>query len=139
MDCEDHIVFTDAMELHYIDMKAFVNTVNETGSIKINDAQETMFVKWLSIITQKEIVNKTIFEDICENEEEIQLAVSTLEKQSKDKITRQEYLRRQDEIYFYNKSIYEYKTMAEQERQRAEQAEAEIKKLRQELDELQGN
>ena len=28
MDCEDFTVFTDAMELHYIDMKAFAKAVN---------------------------------------------------------------------------------------------------------------
>jgi len=124
MDCEDLIVFTDAMELHYIDMKAFVKAVNEAGSINIGDTEEMMFAKWLSIITQKEINDKKIVEDACKDEEEIRMAVSTLARQSEDKITRQAYQRRQDEIYFYNKNMFErdeYKRKAEQEQRRANQ------------------
>jgi len=103
MDCEDFTIFTDAMELHYIDMKAFAKAVNEANSISINDIEEAMFSKWLSVITQKEINNKAIIENACNEEEEIYMAVSALAKQSEDKIIRQAYQRRKDEIYFYNK------------------------------------
>ena len=71
MDCEDFTVFTDAMELHYIDMKAFAKAVNEAGSINVGDTEEVMFAKWLSIITQKEITDKTIIENAYKDEEEI--------------------------------------------------------------------
>ena len=107
MDLEDSTVFSNAMELHYIDMKAFAKAVNEAGGININDTEEAMFVKWLSVITQKEIIDKTIIENACKDEEDILMAVSTLAKQSEDKYTRQAYQRRQDEIYFYNKSKFE--------------------------------
>jgi len=103
MDCEDHTVFTDAMELHYIDMKAFAKVVNDAGGINSEDG---LFAKWLSVITQKEITNKTIIENACQ-EEDIFMAVSTLALQSEDKYTRQAYQRRQDEIYFFNKSMFE--------------------------------
>ena len=33
MDIDDGTIFSDALELHYIDMKTFVKTINETGSI----------------------------------------------------------------------------------------------------------
>ena len=138
MDCEDFTIFTNAMELHYIDMRAFAKTVNEANSIVVNDTEEMMFAKWLSIITQKEIANKTIIENACE-EEEIFMAVTALARQSEDKIIRQAYQRRKDEIYFYNKSIEDYKRTAEQERHRAEQAEAENEKLRQQIAALQVN
>jgi len=131
MDVEDNTVFTDAMELHFIDMKAFAKAVNEADSISIEDAEETMFAKWLSIITQKEITNKTIIENAC-NEEEIFVAVSALATQSEDKYVRQAYKRRKDEIYFYNKSLY-------QAERRTEQAEAEIQKLREEIELLRAN
>jgi len=65
MDCEDFSIFTDAMELHYIDMKAFVKAVNEANSITTDYTEEVMFTKWLSVITQKEIINKAIIEDAC--------------------------------------------------------------------------
>ena len=66
MDCEDYSIFTDAMELHYIDMRAFAKAVNEKGSISIDDTEEVIFAKWLSIITQKEINNKEIIENACD-------------------------------------------------------------------------
>jgi len=132
MDCEDFTVFTNAMELHYIDMKAFAKAVNEANSINIDDAEEVMFVKWLSVITQQEIVNKAIIEDACKDEEEILMAVSTLAMQGEDKYTRQAYARRQDEIYFHNLAI------AKAER-RAEVAEAENEKLRKEIETLRAN
>jgi len=134
MDCEDFTVFTDAMELHYIDMKAFTKAVNEANSITINDTEEAMFAKWLSVITQKEITNKAIIEDACK-EEEILMAVSTLARQGEDKYTREAYARRQDEIYFHNKAMYE----RDEYKRRAEQAEAEIEKLRKQIAVLQAN
>ena len=60
------------------------------------------------------------------------MAVSALARQSEDKIIRQAYQRRKDEIYFYNKNMAEKEQAerrAEQERRRAEQAEAEIARL----------
>jgi len=129
MDCEDFSVFTDAMELHYIDMKAFAKAVNDTGGININDTEEAMFAKWLSIITQKEIKDKTIIKNICDEEGEIKMAVTTLARQGEDKIIRQAYLRRQDDIYFHNKNMAEkeeYRRRAEQEQRRAEVAESAL-------------
>ena len=133
MDCEDFTVFTDAMELHYIDMKAFATAVNEADGISISDTEKDMFVKWLSVITQKEINNKTIIENACKDEEEIFMAVSALARQSEDKIIRQAYQRRKDEIYFYNKNMSE----RDEYKLRAEQAETEIEKLRKENEKLQ--
>ena len=139
MDCEDFTVFTDAMELHYIDMKAFAKAVNEADSISIDDTEETMFTKWLSVITQKEINNKTIIENAVKDEEEIFMAVSTLAIQSEDKYTRQAYARRKDEIYFYNKERADDKLKFEQERKRADELQAENERLRQQLAALQSN
>jgi len=109
------------MELHYIDMKAFAKAVNDAGGITNKDG---LFAKWLSVITQKEINNKAIIENACE-EDEIFMAVSTLARQSEDKYARQAYQRRQDEIYF-----------RDMERRRAAQMELENEKLRKENEEL---
>jgi len=129
MDCEDYTVFTDAMELHYIDMKAFAKAVNESGSIKIDCAEEVMFAKWLSIITQKEINDKSIIKNICD-EEEIKMAVSALIRQSEDKIARQAYQRRKDEIYFYNMEKIEFQRKLEQERKNVEKERKNVEKER---------
>ena len=112
MDYEDYTIFTDAMELHYIDMKAFAKAVNDAGGI---NNESGLFAKWLSVITQKEIHNKAIIENACE-EEEIFMAVKTLARQGEDKYARQAYQRRKDEIYFYEMKI-----------RRAEQAELHLK------------
>ena len=123
-------------------------------TIDAGEALEETFAKWLSIITLKEISDKLIVENACKDEEEIMMAVATLARQWDDKIKRQAYQRRQDEIYFFNKALYEgekFRQKAEQEQRRAEQAEqrieqeqrraeqaeAESKKLRQELEKLQ--
>ena len=60
MDKDDGTVFTEAMELHFINMKAFAKAVNEANSINIKEVTSDMFVYWLSVITEKEIVNKNI-------------------------------------------------------------------------------
>ena len=82
----------------------------------------------------------------CEEQGIIRMAVSTLARISEDEPTRQEYLKRQDEIILALKREKEYKEMklraeeeqrrAEQEQRRAELAEASNEKLRQELAEL---
>jgi len=66
-------------------------------------------------ITEKEINNKAIIENACK-EEDIRMAINALQRQSEDKLIRQAYQRRKDEIYFY------YKELADNIR-RAEQAE----------------
>ena len=130
MDIDDRTVFSDALELHYIDMKAFVKNINEKSGFGEGETLDSMLTKWLTVITEKDIEDKTIIKNICEEQEEISMAVSELVRLSEDKITRQAYQKRQDEIMLYNKRLNDYINMrhiAEQERHRAEQAEAEIK------------
>ena len=100
MDIDDRTIFSDALELHYIDMKAFVKAVNEAGGIGKGKGEtlDSMLAKWLAVITEKSIEDKSIIRNICLEEEEIAMAVSTLVRLSEDKLTRQEYLRRQDDI-----------------------------------------
>jgi hypothetical protein len=119
----DNVVFTDALELHYIDMKSFVKMVNGTSSNIKSETYDSMLAKWLVVITEKDIVDKTIIKSICEEQEEIGMAVSALARMSKDKIKRQAYQRRQDDILLYNKRMSDFMHMAEQEKKRAEQAE----------------
>ena len=133
MDVEDGTVFTDAMELHYIDMRAFAKAVNETGSITVNDTEEALFSKWLSVIAQKEIENKDIVESAVQEEEAILMAVTALVMQSEDKIIRQAYQRRKDEIFFYNKQQADYqRTVDELQADNAEK-DARIAELERQL------
>ena len=133
MDIDDHTTFSDCLELHYIDMKAFVEAINKIGSIGIGEVEEIMLAKWLAVITEKDIKDKTIIENICKEQEAIGMAISTLAKLSEDKIIRQAYQKRQDEIMLINSTINNYKRKAEQgmrkaeqEMRRAEQAESAL-------------
>jgi len=116
-------------------MKAFAKAVNEADSISINDTKEVMFAKWLSVITEKEINNKALIENAC-GEEEILMAVTALQRQSEDKLIRQAYQRRKDEIYFHKKEVADNILIAEQAIRRAEQearrAEKEARRAEQE-------
>ena len=136
MDKDDGTVFTEALELHYINMKAFAKAVNEADSINIQETHEDMFAYWLSIITEKEIVNKDIIENARKEKEVIRMAVSAIARQSEDKIIRQAYQRRKDEIFFHNAELAKNLQIAEQATRRAEKAEAEIEKLGRENEEL---
>ena len=122
LDCEDGSLFTDAMELHYIDMRAFAKAVNVSGKIDVAGTEELMFARWLSIIAQKGIHDKSIIEQACEDKEEIQMAVSTLSRQGMDKLARQAYQRRKDEIYFQKKKLKEL----EDAKRKLEESEAAL-------------
>jgi len=125
MDIDDGTIFTNALELHYIDMKLFVKTINETGSIGKSEAVETMLTSWLAIITEKDIKDKSIIENICKEQEEIGMAVSTLVRLSEDKVMRQAYQRRQDEI-----------ALAKLKDNKILNLESEVERLRKENEEL---
>jgi len=136
MDIDDNTIFTDALELHYIDMKAFVKTINKSGGIGKGETQETMLANWLAVITEKDIKDKAIIKNICEEQEEISMAVSTLIKLSEDKVTRQEYLKRQDEIVLYNNRINILTRRAETAERELKEKDAEIAELRAKLSKL---
>ena len=125
MDIDDKTVFSHAMELHYIDMKTFVKTINETGGIGKGETEEAMLANWLAFITEKDIENKDIIKNICKEQEEIGMAVSTLVRLSEDKVMRQAYQRRQDDLL-----------LQQQKERRVIELEAENEKLRREIEEL---
>ncbi|MCL1998776.1 MAG: Rpn family recombination-promoting nuclease/putative transposase [Turicibacter sp.] len=122
-------IFTDVLELHYINMKAFIKAIN-AGTADMAD--KPMLEKWLAVITEKDIVDKGVIKAICEQEEDINMAVAELELKSMDKYERQAYQRRQEDIllYFMNidnrdKKIAEQeRVIAEERKARAEQAKA---------------
>ena len=125
MDIDDKTIFSNALELHYIDMKAFVKTINEAGGIGKGETQNSMLANWLAFITEKDIKDKEIIKNICEEQEEIGMAVSTLVRLSEDKVARQAYQRRQDDLL-----------LQQQKDRRFMELEAENEKLRKEVEEL---
>jgi predicted transposase/invertase (TIGR01784 family) len=135
MDIEDHTIFTNALELHYINMKAFVKNTNKKSSVEKNETGKNMLANWLAIITEKDIEDKSIIENICKEQEAIGMAVSALVKFSEDKITRHAYQRRQDEIMLNKKKELDYeRRLGEKDITIADQAKI-IAALRLRLDE----
>ena len=107
-DIDDNTIFTDALELHYIDMSLFVKMINKKGGITKDETLDSVFEKWLTVITEKDIEDKTIIKNICEEQEEIGMAVSALVTLSEDVIIRHAYERRQDEIGLFNNRVRKY-------------------------------
>ena len=101
MERDSHEVLLPEMELHFIDMKAFIKYCEENEG---NEADFDMFTKWLMLITQKEIMNKDAIKRICA-EEEFKDAMEELNRLSKDKYEKLAYQRRLDELYTYNKTM----------------------------------
>ena len=98
MERDSHEILLPDMELHYINMKAFVKYCDERPE---SETDYDNFTKWLMLITQKELKDKEAIRQIC-SEGEIKDAMDTLTRLSDDKIKRQSYQRRLDQIYFYN-------------------------------------
>jgi len=137
MNKEDNTILSDAMELHFINMKAFAKAINEANSISITEVKEDMFAYWLSVITEKEINNKNIIETARKEKEEIQMAVSAIAQQSEDKYIRQAYQRRKDEIYFFNLELEQSNHKLRQSEQEKQRITAENEILRKKLAELE--
>ncbi|MDR1689028.1 MAG: hypothetical protein LBS21_10515, partial [Clostridiales bacterium] len=107
---------------------AFVESVNQKGGIRNSEAPDTMLQKWLTVITQNEIADKTIIQNICEQEEEIGMVVSELARLSEDTVVRQQYQSRQEFIMLYNKRINDLKSGIEMADQMTEIANQMVEK-----------
>ena len=101
MERDSHEPLLSEMEAHFIDMRAFAKYCNEYA--EDGDGVSEKFMRWLMLITEKEIRDKDAVRKICE-EGEIMDAVETLTQLSMDKARRQAYKRRQDQIYFHNRA-----------------------------------
>ena len=112
---------------------AFTNgTVEPIENIKTVNTNKDKIHRLCMIMDAEDFTVFTNIENACIEEEEIQMAMTALQRQSEDKIIRQAYQRRKDEIYFHKKEIFDYQ-------QRAEQAEIEIERLRKEIEKLRAN
>jgi len=113
-----------------------ISLLNAIGIGK-GETEEMMLANWLAIITEKDIEDKSIVENICKEQEEIGMAVSALVRLSEDKVIRQTYQKRQDEITLYNKRISDYRRRAELAEAENDQTKAENERLRKRLAELE--
>jgi len=100
---DSHELLMTEMELHYVDMAAFMKAYEETG--KADGVCESL-AKWLLLINAKDVKDKSIFKEISE-EKEMSDAIETLNRLSADKVKRQAYQRRLDELHSYNHLVKE--------------------------------
>ncbi|MCL2016929.1 MAG: Rpn family recombination-promoting nuclease/putative transposase [Defluviitaleaceae bacterium] len=91
-DIETGEPFTSAMEMHYIDTKAFLRAIKKkTGGKKMKadkillddnkallDNVHPDLTKWLSLITQSNMPNKNLIKNLYETDEQLKFAVDTL-------------------------------------------------------------
>jgi predicted transposase/invertase (TIGR01784 family) len=127
-DSHEHLM-TD-MELHYINMRAFVSEHRNC------DAPPDMFTKWLTLITQSEQGNKEYLKEICREDEVIAMTVEVLASMSVEDATRLAYSRRKDEMTHYYavlKESEENRRSAEEDRRRAEESDRRAEEDRRRL------
>ena len=97
MERDSHELLLNESEIHFINMEAFANLFNRKKDTGINNEKLN---KWLLLLTEKEINDKGCIKDIC-SEEEIMSAIGKLSKLSMNKVKRQTYQRRMDNLYYY--------------------------------------
>ena len=124
MERDDHRILLPNMELHYINMRAFVDGLRNKKGTACEAGD--MFTKWLMLITQKEIADKEALRRMCEEEEVLYMAVETLARLSEDKIKRYEYQRRLDELHSYNLLLADV-VRAEESVRQAKESERQAK------------
>jgi len=103
MERDRHVLLLHEMELHYINMGAFVRQCKEQ---KKTEHICDRFSNWMTLIAHKEINDKNFLRRICKVEE-IGEAMKALSNQGMSKVTRQAYQRRLDELHSYNSIVQE--------------------------------
>jgi predicted transposase/invertase (TIGR01784 family) len=124
---DGHELLLHDMELHYINMRAFVKEYPG------RDVPLDMFTKWLALITQSVQSDKGFLKEICKEDEVIAMALEVLASLSVDEATRLAYSRRQDDLTHYYAAMQqiednlrraeEAERRAENERRRAEESD----------------
>jgi predicted transposase/invertase (TIGR01784 family) len=122
MERDGHEVLTTDLEMHHINMKKFVNQFEKPPD-EIEEICESL-TKWLVFITQKKIDNKDAVRKICSGKD-MEDAMKVLTRISADKIERQRYQRRLDELHSYNETLRiieeQKKALADKDQELAEQ------------------
>jgi hypothetical protein len=123
MERDDHMPLTHNAELHFINMKNFLGELREA-----HEGEMSNFTKWLALITQQGIEDKSIIDKICE-EGEYMDAMATLARHSADAETRRLYYRRMDQIRLWDsiRSELEEERRAKEEERKAKEEERRAK------------
>ncbi|MCL1988940.1 MAG: Rpn family recombination-promoting nuclease/putative transposase [Firmicutes bacterium] len=147
-DVETGEVFSNAMELHFIDMKLFLAAINHSkkGGKKMQNNQQMIeenrillenanpnLVRWLSLLTQKGIANKRTLEDICKDDDTMQMAFAYLVWHSQDAATRKAYTDLREKEDHERAEKLRMQKEIEDERRKSEQIELEKDKIAKEF------
>jgi hypothetical protein len=102
MERDSHELLLTQMELHYINMTAFVKHFEEMGA---TGSDYNNFTKWLMFITHKDIENKEAVRKTCEGDAEMKEAFATLRILGGNEYKREAYYRRLDEKRSYEEVL----------------------------------
>jgi len=132
---DSHQILLKNMELHFIDMHAFVQQFQEAATK--GTLGEDMFTNWLALITHAKIRNKEALAHICYEVEEIKMAAEVLTRFSEETMRRLEYESRMEDwqvyknkIAAFNQEIADANCRAEESNRRAEESDREAAELR---------
>jgi predicted transposase/invertase (TIGR01784 family) len=127
MERDGHQLLLDDCEIHFINMRAFVDETltswsHSSGNAPPGAAMDKRLMQWLALITNETIPDKGMVTKILSGSEEMAMAVETLARLGEDLDARLAYQQRKDEIFFFNREIDSYKTQAEEAGRKAEEA-----------------
>jgi predicted transposase/invertase (TIGR01784 family) len=135
MERDSRQVLLPNLEMHYIDMKAFASMLNVAGCGG-GAAGRDKFTKWLAIITQKDITDPAILQDVYA-EEEFRMAREALTRLSQDRVYWLSYQNRLDELAIIERAIEKAENRADEAEQRADEAEQHVEEEKQRADDAE--
>jgi len=98
MERDSHEVLLDNQEMHFINMKAFME---QCENLTATGKELDNFSKWMVLINHKDVKDKEMLARICADGE-MKDAMETLTVLSADKEARRAYQRRKDNLFIWN-------------------------------------
>ena len=98
MERDSHEVLLDNQEMHFINMKAFME---QCENMAATGKELDNFSKWMVLINHKDVKDKEMLARICADGE-MKEAMETLTVLSADKEARRAYQRRKDNLFIWN-------------------------------------
>ena len=98
---DDHNLLTSNLELHFINMKAFITALCQHKA-ECAEIESEEFKRWLAIITHASISDKSILSSMYKKDNQMTEAMEVLAMLSLNKKNRQAYQRRLDELRSFN-------------------------------------
>jgi len=135
MERDSHVVLSQSMELHYVNMGQFLS---DQGWKTHENNNMNMFSKWLTLFTQNDIVDKSVIQKLYQEEAVIKMAVDALARFSSDDLDRFIYKRRMDELQndaTKTRKLIEAEKQIDEARQQVDEAKQQVDEAKQQASE----